>query len=396
MKANKLTLSILAATTFTAVSPLAYSADAGTASIDFRLRYEAVDQDNALRDADALTLRTRLSYKTATFNKFSGFVEFEDSRQVLGVDDYNDTAGNGAGYSVIADPETTEVDQAYVQYADQGFTAKVGRQVLTLDNHRFVGHVGWRQDRQTFDAASFNYKSDNYEATYAYLTQRNRIFAENRDLDSKDHLLNVSYKTPFGKLTGYGYLLDEDEGVQREIDTYGIRFAGSQKHGDSNKVLYAFEFATQDSESAAGQFDAEYSLIEVGYGFSGITVKGGYEVLGSDNGFYGFSTPLATLHKFNGWADQFLGTPSLGLADLYVSVSGKALGGKWSIVYHDYEADEDEAAVEDFGDEINLSYGKSFNKTFSGGIKFAAYSAGDSGSGKVDTDKLWVWVGAKF
>ncbi|REL26762.1 hypothetical protein DXX93_09370 [Thalassotalea euphylliae] len=395
MKANKITLSIFAGTAFTAVSPLALSADEAKASIDFRLRYEAVDQDNALRDADALTLRTRLSYKTATYNKFSGFVEFEDSRKVFGVDDYNDTAGNGAGYSVIADPETSELDQAYVQYADQGFTAKVGRQVITLDNHRFVGHVGWRQDRQTFDAASFNYKADKFEATYAYLNQRNRIFAENRDLDSKDHLLNVSYKTPYGKLTGYSYLLEVDEGVDNSLDTYGFRFAGAQKQGD-NKLLYTIEFATQESEAAGTEFDADYTLLELGYVIKGITLKGGYEVLGSDDGAYGFSTPLATLHKFNGWADQFLGTPSVGLTDLYLSAAGKAFGGKWSVVYHDYEADDGNAVVDDLGDEINLSYGKSFNKTFSGGVKFAAYSAGDTGSGKVDTDKLWVWVGAKF
>jgi len=35
-------------------------------------------------------------------------------------------------------------------------------------------------------------------------------------------------------------------------------------------------------------------------------------------------------------------------------------------------------------------------KTYSAGIKYAAYSAGDVGAGKVDTDKLWVWLGLKF
>jgi hypothetical protein len=33
----------------------------------------------------------------------------------------------------------------------------------------------------------------------------------------------------------------------------------------------------------------------------------------------GFTTPLATLHKFQGWADKFLTTPVNGLADLYVN-----------------------------------------------------------------------------
>ena len=116
-------------------------------NLDLNLRYEAVDQDNALKDASALTLRTRLTHTTASYNGFTGVVEFEDSRQVFGADSYNDATGNNTQYSVVADPETTEVDQAYVQYKQGKVTAKIGRQVITLDNHRYVGHVGWRQDR---------------------------------------------------------------------------------------------------------------------------------------------------------------------------------------------------------------------------------------------------------
>ena len=126
-------------------------------SVDFNLRYEAVDQDNTAKDASALTLRSRLNYSSASYNGFSGVVEFEDSRQIAGVNDYNDTVGNNTQYSVIADPETTELDQAFVQYKQDKLTAKIGRQVITLDNHRYVGHVGWRQDRQTFDAVTINY-----------------------------------------------------------------------------------------------------------------------------------------------------------------------------------------------------------------------------------------------
>ena len=43
----------------------------GTAYGDFRLRYESVDQDNAVDDATALTLRTKLGYTTAAVSGFS-------------------------------------------------------------------------------------------------------------------------------------------------------------------------------------------------------------------------------------------------------------------------------------------------------------------------------------
>ncbi|MBV1872766.1 MAG: hypothetical protein KUG83_09495, partial [Gammaproteobacteria bacterium] len=113
----------------------------------------------------------------------------------------------------------------------------------------------------------------------------------------------------------------------------------------------------------------------------------------SDDANYGFSTPLATGHKFNGWADQFLGTPAQGLVDLSVTLTGKIAGGKWLVAYHDFAADESTATIDDLGSELDLLYAKKFSKHYNAGIKYAAYSAGDT---KVDTDKLWAWVGLAF
>tara|TARA_R110001583_G_scaffold34314_3_gene115408 strand:- start:436 stop:1614 length:1179 start_codon:yes stop_codon:yes gene_type:complete len=367
------------------------NSDAKT-TLDLNLRYETVDQDNVKKEASALTLRTRLNYTSASYNGFTGVVEFEDSRQIAGVDDYNDAVGNNGQYSVIADPESTELDQAFVQYQQGKVIAKVGRQVITLDNHRYVGHVGWRQDRQTFDAATLNYAPlDSLKMSYSYINKRNRIFAEVKDFDSKDHLLNVAYQTGLGKLTAYSYLLEVDEGTPNGLDTYGVSFKGKK-----DKFSYYAEFATQDSEKAGTDYSATYIAIEGGYSFDAIALKLGVEVLGSDDSMYGFSTPLATLHKFNGWSDQFLTTPKEGLVDLYASVSGKAFGGGWTLVFHDFSADESTATVDDLGSEVNAVYVKKFAKNYKAGIKYAAYSAGDAAAGKVDTDKVWLWVSAKF
>ena len=367
------------------------NSDAKT-TLDLNLRYETVDQDNVKKDASALTLRTRLNYTSASYNGFTGVVEFEDSRQIAGVDDYNDAVGNNGQYSVIADPESTELDQAFVQYQQGKVIAKVGRQVIALDNHRYVGHVGWRQDRQTFDAAILNYAPlDSLKMSYSYINKRNRIFAEVKDFDSKDHLLNITYQTGLGKLTAYSYFLEVNEGTPNGLDTYGVSFKGKK-----DKFSYYAEFATQDSDSAAADYSATYMAIEGGYSFDAVALKLGVEVLGSDDSMYGFSTPLATLHKFNGWSDQFLNTPKEGLVDLYASVSGKAFGGGWTVVYHDFSADESTATVDDLGSEINAVYAKKFAKNYKAGIKYAAYSAGDADAGKVDTDKVWLWVSAKF
>ena len=119
-------------------------------------------------------------------------------------------------------------------------------------------------------------------------------------------------------------------------------------------------------------------------------------MLGSDDGQRGFATPLATLHKFNGWSDQFLGTPNAGLEDLYVKVAGKLAGGKWLAAFHSFSSDDSVGGADDLGDEINLQYTRKISDNIAGGVKLANYSAGDAVFGKVDTDKFWLWASYKF
>lgn len=372
------------------LTPLTTALSSGKAYGDFRLRYDRTSQDNAAADASALTLRTRIGYTTGIISGFSATVEFEDSRIVLGQGDYSvgPTGYNVGQYSVIADPETTELDQALVQYQTDKLTVKLGRQLITMDNHRFIGHVGWRQDRQTFDGASIRFTAtERLILAAAYLNQRNRIFSEAADLDSKDLLLNIAYSLPKGKLSAYSYQLDVDNGVADSVDTVGLRYWGYSQFDDT-KLHYTAEFATQDAE--AGGNSADYLALELGTQLAGVKATLSYESLGSDNGAYGFSTPLATLHKFNGWADLFLGTPVNGLVDQSLSLSGKVAGGKWKLAYHDFSADHGDAS---YGSEIDFLYAVKFAKQYNAGFKYAAYSAD---SHAVDTDKLWLWVGAKF
>ena len=159
------------------------------------------------------------------------------------------------------------------------------------------------------------------------------------------------------------------------------------------KWLYAAEFATQTSTNADTEFDASYVMLEAGAAAGGITGKINWEVLGSDDGAYGFATPLATLHKFNGWVDQFLTTPQQGLEDLSVSVAGNIAGGNWLVTYHDFSASESDAEVDDLGSEIDVQYVTKIADSFSLGLKYASYDGADAA---VDTNKLWVWLGTRF
>ena len=136
---------------------------------------------------------------------------------------------------------------------------------------------------------------------------------------------------------------------------------------------------------------------------SGFTIQLGYEKLGSDNGV-SFGTPLATLYKFNGWADTFLTTPPDGLADIYASLSYKpGRGGLFEelllkVVYHDFSADRGNQA---YGTEWDWLISKQLNDTFTVAFQGAYYSTDHSDlKSRVlkdkDTSKLWFITTAKF
>jgi len=392
----------------------------GKPSLNLNVRYEKVENPGkaAPNNAEATTARLRLGYETGTFNGLSAMVEAE-SVKAIGNKNY-DSKGNGQttnGYAVIADPEGTEINQAYINYSSVPAATSVrwGRQRLVLDNARFIGNVGWRQNEQTFDAVSLvNASLPDTRITAAYLTSVNRIFGDNAAAGNangfagnhkmRSPILNVSYKGfEFAELVGYGYLLNYDPSTAftaNSTDTYGIRMNGKMAL-DENKLLYTAEFARQfHGSNNPVQFKANYVSLEGGLEMSAATFKLGYEVLGADSGGMtkatgatatkSFSTPLATLHAFNGWADMFLTTPTQGLRDVYLSAGTTLAGTKLGLIYHDYRADKSTATVDKYGKEWNAVATKALGKNYALGLKYASYQT-DNATLYPNTDKLWVW-----
>ncbi|HAD24625.1 MAG TPA: hypothetical protein DCF61_02695 [Alphaproteobacteria bacterium] len=383
----------------------AASADSGSAKIDsfeaaltggkftanFRYRYEMVEQSGLPEDARASTLRSRLGYHTGQFEGFSAMIEAEDIRDI-GDDDYNSTTNGKVRFPVVADPDETEINQAFIDYTGlPGTKIVAGRQRIKLDNDRFIGNVGFRQNEQTFDALRIDNTSlTDISATYVFIDNVNRIFGSDSpigDHEMTSHLFNISYSgwSP-AKITGYAYLLDYDNLFALSTQTYGLRAAGKHKLNDEVTLHYTGEYAHQsDFDNNPAGFDHDYYLAELGVTAKGITAKAGYEVLSGD-GTTALQTPLATGHKFNGWADKFLVTPVSGLADSYVSLSGQFMGVKLLGAYHMFDGDSGGA---DLGDEVNLLAKKTFRKRYTTELKGAFYEAGRPVFGLTDTDRIW-------
>jgi len=375
----------------------------GKISFSARARYESVDQDNGLKDADALTLRTTFGYKTGSFHGFTGFVEFEDVSE-LGSDDYNSTTNGNGTYSVIADPDGTEVNQAYLGYQFGANKIKFGRQEIAFRGapfHRFVGNVLWRQNHQSYDGVRLTSKAlSDTKLEYAYIDEIHTIFGDDRnagiikdgDIDVEGHLLSAQYSgLPIGTLSAYAHLVDYKDAEAISNKIIGVRLNGAQAVTEDFKVIYTAEFAQQDDYKDGTQEDHDYILAEIGGKYKGWLAKLSHEVQEGD-GTTSFKTRLGTNHAYQGWADQFLATPAQGLEDTYVTVVGNVLGAKLVMAYHDFETDEDSI---DAGDEFDILLAKKFAKHYTVGLKYADYDAGDL-AGKVDTEKFWVFGQVNF
>ena len=365
----------------------------GKVSLDVNLRWENAKIER-LNTSNAITVRTRLGYGTRPLYGLSGFLEFENVATPKPGLYFDGVDASSANKTIVADPEVIEANQFWLllDRKDWGATSlKVGRQRIKLDDDRWIGNVGWRQNEQTYDALRLQ-SHLGHEALlvqYIFGWETNRIFGDQgpdnrRDFGMKSHLVNISYN--FGevlKTTGFVYLLDaNDPFAANSSRTFGFRVAGRSPLTDTLDSIYEGSFAYQtDGADNPIDYDAFYYHVAAGLDLEGIgLLRLGYEVLGSDDGNAQVVTPLATAHKFNGYADAFLtnGGPR-GLRDVYLVVEPHLPIDRLSLklILHQFYSDQ---GGDNLGQEYDLVALYRCNAYLSFMYKLAYYDEGESGS----------------
>ncbi|REL38584.1 hypothetical protein DYD21_01135 [Rhodohalobacter sp. SW132] len=365
----------------------------GSIHLNNRLRSELVQTD-AARDAFAVTNRLRLGYSTQPLNGISAYAEFLDLRPISR-ETYN-AAGlnNQPDRAAIADPRMTVMNQLYAQFQESSIDlmVRIGRQRVIHSSARFVGNVGWRQNEQTFDAATLNtsFGVENLKLEYSYIWQVNRVFGPSHPagiFTSDSHVANLTYSelVPGSTLTAFLYSLDFENQPALSSRTVGFRVNGTVGLTDDLSLLYTGSYALQqNSGNNPMDFSADYSLTDISVvkrniGRAGVAI----EVLGSDSDV-SFQTPLATLHAFQGWSDLFLSTPAGGLRDLNIYASTQL---PWDLAmlakHHWFYGDE---SGDYLGRELNASLSKQISENLSFLIKYADFRGSSTLPG---TSKLW-------
>lgn len=371
----------------------------GGAWLDLRYRLELVDQDNLPQHAGAQTLRSRAGYSTGAFRGFSALAEFEHIMH-LGPERFNNGNAPGSNYPLVADPDTAEVNQAALRYEGPLKTfAILGRQRIAHDNERFIGDAGFRQNMQTFDAIALGSRALwATEIRYEYITRANRIFGRESafgDWETDSHAVRVAWQGwRSGKLTGYGYFFDIDERPDQSSRTFGARWEARGFAWRQWRFSYDAEAARQSEfANRPGEYDAGYFLLLPNLSNGRLTLTAGYEVLGGD-GSNAFTTPFATLHKFQGFTDVLDIPPPGGVRDIMAEINYQRADIApldvlriWGGAHH-FSA----AGGASYGREYYAAGAITVHGTYVE-LKAAFYQAESFG---MDTQKLWLTLARGF
>jgi len=369
----------------------------GRLLLNLRPRVEWVDQSGKSEDALAFTNRTLLGWQTAPWKGLSA------TAQMINVAHFNDSFNTGPAaspvYPTVADPTDTDINQLFLDYTGLPDTRiRLGKQSLKLDNVRYVGNVEFRQVMQVFTGVLLENKSlPGLELNYAYFNRIKNIFAQQSETDINLFRAGWTWK-PDNVLVGFAYFQDQPNTFQNtpappgtgfsdnSNRIVGVRATGAWPMGNL-KALYTAEYSQQNALAGGNaNIDASYTHLGAGVGFGKSFVRLEYELLGSNNGLYGFQTPLGTNHLFQGWADQFLITPKQGIQDVYLAAGTTVMDVQLYTELHDFHSDFGSIH---YGRELDFGATYLFMKKLTGKLEFAVFDAAQGG-GKVDTSKVWL------
>lgn len=377
--------------------------------LDARLRLENVD--TATKGADAVTARARFGAELA--HAPSHLAVLVEGQGTVALDgNYNGLSFVPArarpAYAVVADPESLTLHRLQAQYRSDPLTVTVGRQRINLDDQRWVGASGWRQNEQVFDAVRGEGHAGAFFADATYADSQRTIYGSEAGprvaYGGRFWFLGAGVRTKGFTLKSFAYLLDYDKALQTgalaaslaSTQTYGLRATGLIPLGKALKLNLTGSYASQSNYRLnPASYSADYTFVQGDLGWKAWTLTGGHEVLGSDSG-HAVQTPMATMHAWDGWADQFLTTPASGLAQSFAGLARsfpeiRALPGlKANVTWRDFHS---AATATHYGDEWDASAGFKLGPV-NLLAKFADFRA--KATGYTSTRKFWLQAEAAF
>ncbi len=333
--------------------------------IEFRDGYKKIIPEDA-RSVLLMNQRTRLGISYST-KLYTTHISFQDVR-IWGQEQFKTNQLN------------VGLNEAWVNFkVNSDFKIKIGRQILSYDNDRFLSGTNWNNYGTSHDAVKFSYTKSGWEADFigAVNQSGNLLFESPYLLYNKQYKnlgvlwLKKSWKNfSLAHMSLFEGLRQDDISTttHSRFTTGLIAKAKQAKTNIDARLFYQSGKKFNGTEVDAylvnleikQMIDQKNSIIAGFETLSGNDAPNSFD--GKDNGF---ELAYGGKHKFNGLMDYFVGvspTKGLGLNDFYLryqaSISKKST---LKIDYHYFKTKGDFAFngvdyKSYLGSEIDLSY----------------------------------------
>ncbi len=372
----------------------------GRLLLDLRPRYSHIEETNKREATDVWTTRVLLGWQTAPLfdTRLTAQWILVDH---IGAKRFNDDPARipVSPYPLLPDPRYHGVNQLFADYAGVDDTrVRLGRQLVRMGNQRFISDNDFRQIPQVFDGVTVTTNAlDGSEIQIGeYRRMRNNL---GRTSALRLHMLHAAWNPLPGQVLA-AYAIGHDHtatGAQTGFASnankvFGIRSEGSITLDESNRLLYHAEFAQQKYfRGGDARIDADYWRLGAGWTVPWMSVRIDREVKSSNDGKYGFQTPLTDLYAFNGLALQYTSTPAQGLRDTWATLRTRIGRLELFSELHRYQADAPGGGVgRNLGREWDLTLSYPLLANLSARLQLARFRAGDGARVKNDVDKTWL------
>ncbi len=372
------------------------SFDYGHLLLEVRPRYAQITETLKPEKTDVWTVRTMLGWQTAPFYDLRLTAQYIVTG-IVGAHNLNDdpSRNSSSRYPLLPDPANQSINQLFADYSGVPSTRmRIGRQILRIDDQRFISDVDFRQTPQVFDGVTFintalpetEIQLGEYRRMRTVLDKSNRL---------RLHILHAAWNpAPDHTLAAYGYWQDQAAtGSQTGFRNSAQRIAGAHAEGgfalnETWRWMYYLGYAKQDRIGGGdARIKADYMRVGVGLSTTLGGVRLDHEVKGSNGGVYGFQTPLTDFYAFNGWALQYTSTPREGLRDTWFTARHQIHKVEFFMEVHRFRSDFGGLAL---GREFDASLTYPILNNLVVKLQHAQFKAGSGARAKSDVDKTWL------
>lgn len=383
-----------------------------------RPRFTWVEQDGQPDDTQWGSLRTQLGWETLEYRGFQLSAEVIDTTRFdsQNIIPYTSSPAytNGSPawgapgptiyspygpgyYPRVADPNQFDINRLHLDYVGLPHTRiRAGRQVVRLDNQRFIGDYDFAQMPQVLDGVSISTEAiPRTKITYGYFWRVRNAYAVDRSTSINAGSVSFDVVPEKLKVGAYGVFQNQPRTgsvtgfADNSNSILGARVWGGLGLPRDLELQYVAEGAQQrDFAGGDPRIRANYYRLGGGLVHKRAFLRLDWEKLSSNGGQYGFQTPLGSTQMFLGRVDIFASTPPQGLENLHASV-----GAQWRkltarVDYHRFSSD---FADWNLGNEWDFALDWAITSQLSASVVYGDYQASAPQYGS-DTRKLWLTV----